>query len=112
MVRSDALSSIIALEGKSRLFVNGAGGGGFYEAAERTAAEASLRVSEERFRGIFNQAAVGVGQTSLERIVIDVNPGLCRILGYRREEFLGHHINEFTHPEEQEWAAATMQPLI
>src|SRR5438067_10209788 len=83
-----------------------------HEAAERAVAEGNLRTSEERFRGIFNQAAVGVGQTCLDRLVIDVNPGLCRMLGYTREEFLGRHINEFTHPDEQERAAATMQPLI
>jgi len=83
-----------------------------HEVAERAAVEASLRVSEERFRGIFNQAAVGVGQTSLDRVVIDVNPGLCRMLGYKREEFLGRPVTEFTHPEEQERAAAAMQPVI
>jgi PAS domain S-box-containing protein len=83
-----------------------------HEASERAAVEASLRASEERFRGIFSQAAVGVGQTSLDRLVINVNPGLCRMLGYAREEVLGRHINDLTHPDELEWAAATMQPLI
>jgi PAS domain S-box-containing protein len=83
-----------------------------HEMAERAAAEASLRASEERFRGIFDQAAVGVGQTNLDRMVIDVNPGLCRMLGYSREELIGQHVADLTHPEEQEWAAATMQPLI
>ncbi len=82
------------------------------EAAERCAVESSLRASEERFRGIFNQAAVGVGQTNLDRVVIDVNPGLCRMLGYSREELIGQRVADLTHPDEQEWAAATMQPLI
>jgi len=83
-----------------------------HEAAERAAVEVSLRESEERFRGIFNQAAVGVGQTNLDRVLIDANPGLCHMLGYTREEFIGRHVSELTHPDEQEWAAATMQPLI
>jgi len=74
--------------------------------------ELSLKESEGRFRGIFDQAAVGVGQTNLQRQIIDVNPGLCRILGYERHELVGLNIRDISHPDERATSAEAMRPLL
>src|SRR5204863_1951584 len=74
--------------------------------------ELSLKESEARFRGIFDQAAVGVGRTNLDRVLIDVNPGLCRMLGYERDELIGHNISDVSHPGEQATSATAMRPLL
>jgi PAS domain S-box-containing protein len=74
--------------------------------------ELSLRESEERFRGIFDQAAVGVGQTSLDRVIVNVNPGLCRMLGYTAEELVGAKVLDLSHPDEHAASAEAMRPLL
>ncbi|HET7479394.1 MAG TPA: PAS domain S-box protein [Rubrobacteraceae bacterium] len=45
-----------------------------------------LQESEERFRSIFEQAAVGIAQVSLDGRLLRVNGKLCQITGYTREE--------------------------
>jgi PAS domain S-box-containing protein len=74
--------------------------------------ELSLRESEERFRGIFDQAAVGVGQTNLERVFIDANPGLCHMLGFTREELVGRNVQDVSHPDERGTSAEAIRPLL
>src|SRR5690606_951888 len=55
---------------------------------------------DERFRLLFNQAAVGIGQLSLDGRVILANPGLYRMFGYEADEFLGMHFSHVTHSED------------
>jgi len=55
--------------------------------AERTA---ELKQAEEKYRGIFEEAIVGIFQTAPEGRFLSVNPALARILGYDSpEEMLG-----------------------
>ncbi len=60
--------------------------------------EEALRESEERFRLLFEQVAVGIKRLDLsnER-VLEVNDRLCEILGYSREELLKMSLADFTH---------------
>ena len=64
-------------------------------------AENSLRESEERYRTIYQQAAVGLAQATLDGKLLDVNPRLCAMLGYSREELLAKNIVEIIHPDER-----------
>ena len=64
---------------------------------QRKRSEAALRESEERFRAIFSQAAVGVAQLSLEGRVEFVNDCYCRIVGHTQKGLLGKGTLEFTH---------------
>jgi PAS domain S-box-containing protein len=52
-------------------------------------AEEALRDSEERFRGTFEQAAVGLSHISTAGVFLRVNDQLCEIFGFSREELLG-----------------------
>ena len=69
---------------------------------ERKRAEEILRESEERFRGIFEQAAVGIAQVDLDGRWLLMNQRLCEIVGYRREELLVKTFQDITHPDDLE----------
>ena len=66
---------------------------------ERTQAEEALRASEGRFRGTFENAAVGIANTDRQGGFLRVNDKLCDIVGYTREELLERSFVEITHPD-------------
>jgi PAS domain S-box-containing protein len=68
----------------------------------RTEVEAALRESEERFRATFEQAAAGMGHTTLEGQYVRVNQRLCDIVGYTREELLVRSFQDITHPDDRD----------
>jgi PAS domain S-box-containing protein len=79
---------------------------------QRKRSEAALRTSEERFRAIFNQAAVGDAQVALDGQVTMVNDRYCRVLGYSREELIGKHLAERIHPEDCAGVLANRRRLL
>lgn len=70
------------------------------EIAVREQAEAALRESEERFRAIFEQAAVGIARVGTDGQCLTVNQKLCEIAGCDRSELLGKQFQDMTHPDE------------
>ena len=77
---------------------------------KRLRAEAAIRESEERFRTIFQEAAVGVAQVDLEGHVTLANERYCAILGATREELVGR--TSRTHPDDIEPQAAQRGRLL
>jgi PAS domain S-box-containing protein len=67
--------------------------------AQLEAANRSLSQSEERFRAIFEQAAVGIAQVDAGGAWQGVNQRLCDILGYSRDELLASSVQAITHPD-------------
>src|SRR5215210_361445 len=67
---------------------------------ERKQAEEELRESEERFRGTFEQAAVGIAHVGTDGLWLRVNRRLCDIVGYEKEELLGLGFQDITHPDD------------
>ena len=59
-----------------------------------------LRDSEERFRGTFENAAVGIGHRHLDGRFLRVNQKFCTILGYPRDELLQQTGPGITHPDD------------
>ncbi|GEM_PF-5948854 len=57
------------------------------------------RLAERRFRIIFEQSSMGMAMVSLDHRFQDVNPTLCSILGYPRQELIGKAFEEITHPD-------------
>ena len=69
---------------------------------EQRRAEEALRQSEERFRAIFEQAAVGMAQVDLDGSWLRVNQKLCEIVGYTEEELRELTFQDVTHPDDLE----------
>jgi PAS domain S-box-containing protein len=62
-------------------------------------AEQELRKSEERFRGTFENAAVGIAHCDLEGRFLRVNQRACDIVGYEREALLQKCLQDITADE-------------
>jgi PAS domain S-box-containing protein len=69
---------------------------------ERKRAEAALQESEERFRGIFENAPLGVCVAEPDGRLQQVNPAYCRMVGYLEEELIGKTWMELVHPDDLE----------
>jgi PAS domain S-box-containing protein len=69
-------------------------------ALERSELYKQLRVSEERFRSIFEQGNFGVALAGLDGRFSTFNPAFARLLGSRPEELQGKHLTEITHPQD------------
>jgi PAS domain S-box-containing protein len=81
-------------------------------ALERSELYKQLRVSEERFRSIFEQVYLGVALTSLDGRFSTVNPAFARLLGYTCEEMQGKHFLEITHPQDARAKQERLQTLL
>ncbi len=66
----------------------------------RTQAEAALRQSEQRFRAVFESAALGVALSNLEGRIVECNPAFQEMLGYTLAELQGKTFVDMTHPDD------------
>jgi len=72
------------------------------EVERRRLADASATSSEQRFRKFFELGNIGMAITSLEQEWLNVNPRLCEMFGYTKEEFSGMTWLEMTHADDIE----------
>lgn len=70
------------------------------ELEERRQIEASLRLSEMRFRAIFEQAAVGIDYCDETGQFLKVNQKLCDLLGYTEAELLTMSFRDITYADD------------
>jgi two-component system, sensor histidine kinase and response regulator len=70
------------------------------DTTERTRAEQALRESEERFRGTFENAAVGIAHCDQDGRFLRVNQKFCDILGYAGDKLVDKTFSEVTHPDD------------
>ena len=83
-------------------------------AAKETAegANSALRESEERFRGAFDGASIGMALVSPEGRFLEVNRALCDILGYSEDELLAKTFQDLTHRDDIEADADLARQLL
>jgi PAS domain S-box-containing protein len=62
--------------------------------------EQALRVSEERFRSTFDQAAVGIAHVALDGTWLRVNQRACDIVGYCQEDLIKTTFQQITYPDD------------
>ncbi|MFX1318217.1 MAG: PAS domain-containing protein [Promethearchaeota archaeon] len=60
----------------------------FLDITERQKAEAKLKESEVKYRGLFDDLPIGLYRTTVEGNIIDANPALVRLLGAEDKETL------------------------
>jgi PAS domain S-box-containing protein len=68
--------------------------------------EDELAASERRFRSYFELSIVGIAVLSTDFRWVILNDRACDILGYTREELVGHQALEFSPPEDVEFEAS------
>ena len=71
-----------------------------------------LKLSENRFRATFDQAAVGICHVLLNGKFISVNQKLCEILGFTQSQLLKMSFNEITHEDDLDNSKYYQQALI
>jgi len=71
------------------------------EVQERERAAEALHASEERFRNIFEHAAVGLVFTDLRGVPQQVNPYFCRLVGFSSAELMQRSSIAITHPDDR-----------
>lgn len=74
--------------------------------------ELALRESEARFRGTFEQAAVGICHSTTDGRFMRINARFCELLGYSINEVLAKTFVEITHPDDVDADLANVRALL
>jgi PAS domain S-box-containing protein len=69
---------------------------------ERWKAKRELRKSEQRFRGVFENAGLGIALLNEEGTILEANPTLEQMMAYDPGDLRGTHFGTLTHPEDLE----------
>ncbi len=82
------------------------------QAIDRKRDEEALRESEERFRGAFEDAAVGMALVGLDGRWQRVNASLCELVGYSEPELLGTTFQDITYREDLDASLEALKALL
>lgn len=80
--------------------------------SDRNHVEIALRESEERFRAIFEQAAIGITVITLSGQFLRVNPGFCKIVGYSENQLQQMKFQEVFSEEDWQAALAAINEML
>ena len=79
--------------------------------SRREVAEAE-RITDERLRAMFNQAAVGMAIVALDGTFLDTNRKFADIVGYSGEELRSRTFRELTHPDDLRATQVVTEDLL
>ncbi|WP_051359815.1 PAS domain S-box protein [Adhaeribacter aquaticus] len=71
-----------------------------------------LRLSENTFSSAFTYSGIGMAFVSPAGCWLNVNPALCRLLGFSKEELLKKTVQELTYPEDLEVDMEYVQKML
>ncbi len=72
----------------------------FRDVSQRKLAEEELKKTELRYHALIEQASDAIMITDKQGNFTDVNPSLCRLFGYTKEELLRLNVNSLIDPEQ------------
>jgi diguanylate cyclase (GGDEF)-like protein/PAS domain S-box-containing protein len=115
VVRPDGEERVLASRG--RVFTDDAGEvvrlvGVCRDVTDQRQAAAALREAEERFRGAFETAAIGIALVSPDGRFLEVNEALCEIVGYDADELVRKTFQDITHPDDLEADLAYVRQVL
>ncbi|HVR44841.1 MAG TPA: PAS domain S-box protein [Thermoanaerobaculia bacterium] len=84
----------------------------YRDITDRSRGEDALRLAEERYRAVFEQAPVGIAEISRELRVIRANRELQRAFGIGADALVGTPVLDLMHPEDAEGEARELASLV
>ena len=84
----------------------------FVDISKRRQAEEELRISEEKYKSVFDQSVVGKSLTSVIDGKMKVNNAFCEMLGYSEAELLAMNWKTITSPDDLERDQKIVDSLI
>jgi len=86
--------------------------GSHVDITERKQTEEALRKSEERFRKIYENAAMGIAIADASGRYRHCNPAFCKLLGYTKAELQQMAFAGLMHPDDREANLAEINRLV
>lgn len=82
------------------------------EVTELRAVQRQVQISEARFRGAFEDSAIGMTLVALNGKWMKVNRAFCTMTGYSEQELLGLSFEDITHPDDASADVAVVKKMI
>jgi two-component system, cell cycle sensor histidine kinase and response regulator CckA len=82
------------------------------EISARKKTEAALRESEDRYRGVFESAAVGIDVVDADGRFLQVNSSFAEMLGYTQDELLNLTFFDISHPDDVEVSRIKHEKMV
>lgn len=67
--------------------------------------------NDARFRLAMASAGIGMAIVSTDGRWIEINPALCRLLGYQAQELIGQPVQALSHPDDLPLTQRALEPL-
>jgi PAS domain S-box-containing protein len=82
------------------------------ENTKREVLNEELKVSEERFRKVFDDGPLAMAMSTTDFMVTHVNARFCKMLGYSESELLRLTFKDFTHPDDRDVKTGLNEKLL
>jgi len=82
------------------------------DVTDKWLADERLKASEERFRGAFGDAPIGMALVGPDGRWLKVNRALCKMIGYTETELMRTDFQHVTHPEDLETDLSHVRQML